>query len=130
MNDFDAIRDALLGAMEQQYAADTEALNTTQRVKQQQLAYSNEARGTLYSGQPTWERAQLASQGATNLAKLQSNYLSNKMGVWDNITKALDQINSYNKAAAAMAKAANNVATGTSGSQSYLELYKSLAGGN
>lgn len=129
-SEFDAIRDQLLRAMEQQYAADTEALNTTQRVKQQQLAYSNEARGTLYSGQPTWERAQLASQGATNLAKLQSNYLSNKMDVWDNITKALDQINSYNKAAAAMAKAASNVATGTSDNQSLLELYKSLAGGN
>lgn len=129
-SEFDTIRDALLKAMEDQYAVDVATNQENQKIGQQKIMYGAEARGTLYSGQPTWERAQLASQGATNLAKLQSNYLSNKMGVWDNITKALDQINSYNKAAAAMAKAASNVATGTSGSQSYLELYKSLAGGN
>lgn len=128
MNDFDAIRGALLGAMEQQYATDIEALNTTQRVKQQQLAYSNEARGTLYSGQPTWERAQLAASGATNLAKIQSDYLKNRLNVWDNITKTVDQINSYNKAAAAMAKAASNVSGGGSTSTSYLDFYKSLTG--
>lgn len=129
MNDFDAIRDALFGAMEQQYAADTEALNTTQRVKQQQLAYNNEARGTLYSGQPTWERAQLAASGATNLAKIQSDYLKNRLNVWDNITKTVDQINSYNKAAAAMARAASNVSTTTTSGTSFLDLYNSLQGG-
>lgn len=128
-SEFDAIRDQLLQAMEQQYATDQQALQTNQRLGQQKLMYSNEARGTLYSGQPTWERAQLASQGATDLAKLQSSYLSNRMDVWDSITKALDQINSYNKAAAAMQKAASNVATGTSSGQSFLELYESLTGG-
>lgn len=128
-NEFDAIRDQLLRAMEDQYAVDVAANEEAQKIGQQKLIYSNEARGTLYSGQPTWERAQLASQGATNLAKLQSNYLSNKMDIWDNITKTLDQINSYNKAAAAMAKAASNVVTNTTSGQSFLDLYNSLQGG-
>lgn len=128
-SEFDAIRDQLLQAMENQYATDQQALATNQRLAQQRLMYNAEGRGNLYSGQPTWERAQLASQGATNLAKLQSDYLKNRFSVWDNITKAIDQINSYNKAAAAMAKAASNVSTSTSSGQSFLELYESLAGG-
>lgn len=127
--EFDTIRDQLLKAMEDQYATDVAANETNQRLGQQKLMYSNEARGTLYSGQPTWERAQLASQGATNLAKIQSNYLTNRLNVWDSITKTMDQINSYNKAAAAMAKAAKNVTTGTTSGQSFLELYNELQGG-
>lgn len=128
-NEFDAIRDQLLKAMEDQYATDVAANEEAQKIGQQKLMYSNEARGTLYSGQPTWERAQLASQGATKLAKIQGDYLNNKLNVWDNITKTLDQINSYNKAAAAMAKAASNVSTSTVTGQSFLDLYNSLQGG-
>lgn len=128
-SEFDAIRDQLLRAMEDQYAVDVAANDEAQKIGQQKLMYSNEARGTLYSGQPTWERAQLASQGATNLAKIQGDYLKNKLNVWDSITKTLDQINSYNKAAAAMAKATSNVATGTVSGQSFLDLYNSLQGG-
>ena len=127
--DFDTIRDELLKAMEDQYAADVTANETAQRLGQQKLMYSNDARGTLYSGQPTWERAQLASEGAANLAKIQNNYLNNKLNVWDSITKTLDQINSYNQAAAAMAKAASNVASTTSSGQSFLDLYNELQGG-
>lgn len=128
-SEFDTIRDTLLKAMDDQYAVDVATNQENQKIGQQKLMYSNEARGTLYSGQPTWERAQLTSQGTTNLAKIQSNYLKNKLSVWDNITKAIDQINSYNKAAAAMAKATSNVATGTVSSQSFLDLYNSLQGG-
>lgn len=129
-SEFDTIRDQLLKAMDDQYATDVAANETAQRLGQQKLMYTNEARGTLYSGQPTWERAQLASTGATNLAKIQNSYLKNKLNVWDNITKTLDQINSYNKAAAAMAKATSNVSTGTVSGQSFLDLYNSLQGGD
>ena len=127
---FDAIRDQLLQAMDQQYSADVKANETNQLLGQQKLMYNNEARGTLYSGQPTWERAQLAATGATNLAKIQNDYLKNKLTVWDNITKTMDQINSYNKAAAALAKAASNTSTSTSSGTSFLELYNSLTGGD
>lgn len=127
--DLDAIREALFEAMDQQYAADKATLEENQKLGQQQIMYSNDARGTLYSGQPTWERAQHAAEGVESLAKLNSNYMKNKLDVWNNITNTLDQINSYNKAAAAMAKAASNVATNTSSGQSFLDLYNSIYGG-
>lgn len=127
--DLDAIRDTLFQAMDQQREADIAANNTNQLLGQQKIMYANDARGTLYSGQPTWERAQLAATGAQNLAKINSEYMKNKLNVWNSITNTLDQINSYNKAAKAMSKAAANVATGTSDGQSFLDLYNSIYGG-
>lgn len=126
----DEIRDALFQAMDDQLAVDTEAQATNYRLGQQKLMYNNDARGTLYSGQPTWERANLAAQNTAALADLNNKYLKQKLSVWDNITNTLDQINSYNKAAAAMAKAASNVSSGTTAdAQSFLDLYNSLQGG-
>ena len=77
--DLDAIRDTLFQAMDQQREADIAANNTNQLLGQQKIMYANDARGTLYSGQPTWERAQLAASGATNLAKIESEYMKNKL---------------------------------------------------
>lgn len=128
--DLDAIRDTLFQAMDQQREADIAANNTNQLLGQQRIMYANDARGTLYSGQPTWERAQLAATGAQNLAKINSEYMKNKLNVWNSITNTLDQINSYNKAAEALAKASSNVATGTTAGQSFLDLYNELYGGN
>ena len=78
---------------------------------------------------PTWERAQLASQGVSNLADINNKYLNKKLDIWTNITKTLDQINSYNKAAAAMSKATSNVSNGGNTNQSVLEIYNGLTGG-
>lgn len=128
--DLDAIREQLFQAMDQQREADKAALDENQKLGQQKIMYSNDARGTLYSGQPTWERAQLAASGAQELAKINSNYMKNKLDVWNNITNTLDQINSYNKAAKALTKAAANVTTGTSSGQSFLDLYNELYGGD
>ena len=128
--DLDAIREQLFQAMDQQREADKAALDENQKLGQQKIMYANDARGTLYSGQPTWERAQLAASGAQNLAKINSEYMKNKLSVWDNITNTLDQINSYNKAAKALTKAAANVTTGTSSGQSFLDLYNELYGGD
>lgn len=127
--DLDAIREQLFQAMDAQREADIAALNEDQKLGQQKIMYANDARGTLYSGQPTWERATLAAQGATNLAKTNSDYMKNKLSVWESITNTLDQINSYNKAAKAMAKAASNVATETTEGTSFLDLYNELYGG-
>lgn len=127
--DLDSIREALFQAMDEQRAADIAANDTNQLLGKQKIMYNNDARGTLYSGQPTWERAQLAATGATNLAKIDDSYLKQKLSIWDNITKTLDQINSYNKAAAAMSKAASNVASTTTSGTSFLDLYNSLSGG-
>lgn len=127
--DIDSIREALFQDMEAQREADIAANAEAQKIGQQKIMYNNDARGTLYSGQPTWERAQLAAQGVSNLADIQSKYLKQKLNVWDNITNTLDQINSYNRAAAAMAKAATNVATTTNSGTSFLDLYNGLNGG-
>lgn len=130
--DLDAIREQLFQAMDDQRAADLAALDENQKLAQQKIMYANDARGTLYSGQPTWERAQTAATGASELSKINSDYMKNKLNVWDSITSTLDQINSYNKAAAALTKAASNVSSNktTSTSQAYLDLYNSLYGGN
>jgi hypothetical protein len=128
--DIDSIRETLFQAMDDQYAADKEANETNYRLGQQKLMYNNDARGTLYSGQPTWERAQLAASNISNIAKTDANYLKQKLSIWDNITNTLDQINSYNKAAAALAKASKNVATSTSSGTSFLDLYNNLPKGD
>lgn len=125
--DLDQIRDTLFEAMEQQRQADIAANDTNQLLGQQKIMYNNDARGTLYSGTPTWERAQLASQGVSNLADINNKYLGKKLDIWNNITRTLDQINSYKKAAAAMNKASSNVSS--SASSSYADIYASLLGG-
>ena len=125
--DIDAIRDTLLQSMEDQYVADVAANEQNQKLAQQKIMYSNDARGTLYSGQPTWDRAQNAATGLANLSSIQTNYLKNKLNVWDNITNTLDQINSYNKAAAALAQATNKASA--TDEASFWEIYNSLVGG-
>ena len=125
--DLDAIKETLFEAMDKQREADLASLEEQQKLGQQKIMYSNDTRGTLYSGQPTWERAQLAAQGLANRTEIQNNYMKNKLDVWNNITKTLDQINSYNKAAAAMAKASSNISSGTA--KTYIDYYNSLNGG-
>ena len=125
--ELDQIRDLLFENMEQQKAADIAANETNQLLGQQKIMYNNDARGTLYSGQPTWERAQLAAEGVSNIADINNKYLGKKLDIWNNITKTLDQINSYKKAAAAMNKASSNVSS--SASSSYADIYASLLGG-
>ena len=78
----DEIREALFQAMDDQQAADEAAANEAYKVNQQKLMYNNDARGTLYSGQPTWERAQLAASNVANIADIQQKALGKKIDVW------------------------------------------------
>ena len=126
----DEIREALFSAMDEQQAADEAAAKENYKLGQQKLMYANDARGSLYSGQPTWERAQMASGYITNLADIQQKALSQRLSIWDKITSTMDQINSYNKAAADMAKAASASTTSTGASNSFLDLYNELNGGS
>lgn len=130
MDEIEKIRDTLFQAMDEQYATEKKNNEVQQKLGQQQIMYNNDARGTLYSGQPTWERAQLAATGAQNLAKLGSNYMSQKLDIWNNLTSTLDQIESYNKAAAAMAQSTADVESVKNAATSYAELYASLQGGS
>lgn len=120
-NELDNIRNTLLQSMDNQLAANVAANEQSQKLAEQKLMYSNEARGTLYSGQPTWERAQVAADSLQNLAKIQESDLNQRVNIWTKIANTLDQINSYNKAA--------NTLTGNTNS-SFLEYYNSLLGGN
>lgn len=124
--DIDQIRELLFQNMDEQLAADVAANEEAQKLGQQKIMYSNEGRGTLYSGQPTWERAQLAATGVENLAKIYSTDLGDRVKVWDTITDTLDRINSYNEAAKALTKSASS----NTSSSSFLEIYNSLTGGN
>jgi len=126
----DEIREALFSAMDEQQAADEAAAKENYKLGQQKIMYANDARGSLYSGQPTWERAQMASGYVTNLADIQQKALNQRLSIWDKITSTMDQINSYNKAAAAMAKAASTSTTSTDASNSFLDLYNELNGGS
>lgn len=127
----DEIREALFQAMDDQQAADEAAANEAYKVNQQKLMYNNDARGTLYSGQPTWERAQLAASNIANIADIQQKALGKRIDVWEKITSAMDQINSYNKAAATLARASGGTSStaNTGTSQSFLDLYNELHGG-
>lgn len=126
----DEIREALFSAMDDQLAKDTAASEESYKLGQQKIMYNNDARGSLYSGQPTWERAQLAAQNVSNIADINSKYLKQKLSIWDNIVDTLDKINSYNKAAAAMNKAAGKGGGGTTdNSNPYAGLYNELNGG-
>ena len=127
----DEIREALFSAMDDQLAKDTAASEESYKLGQQKIMYNNDARGSLYSGQPTWERAQLAAENVSNIADINSKYLKQKLSIWDNIVDTLDQINSYNKAAAAMNKAAGKSGGSTSNNNSnpYAGLYNELNGG-
>ena len=124
--DLDQIRETLFQAMDDQYAADKAALEESQKIGQQKIMYSNDARGTLYSGQPTWDRSQLVAQGVQNLSNLNEKYMNNKLNTWNKITDILDKINSYNKAAAALSKATKNTVSGTSNGTSLLDLYNGM----
>lgn len=126
----DEIREALFSAMDEQQAADEAAAKENYKLGQQKLMYANDARGSLYSGQPTWERAQLASGYVANLADIQQKALNQRLSIWDKITSTMDQINSYNKAAAAMAKAASTSPASTGATNSFLDLYNELNGGS
>lgn len=125
----DEIREALFNAMDDQLAKDTAASEESYKLGQQKIMYNNDARGSLYSGQPTWERAQLASQNVSDIAKINNDYLKQRLSIWDNIVNTLDQINSYNKAAAAMNKAAGKGGSTSGTSDPYADLYNSIYGG-
>lgn len=128
----DEIREALFGAMDNQLASDTAASEESYKLGQQKIMYNNDARGSLYSGQPTWERAQLAASHLSDIADINNKYLKQKLSIWDNITNTLDQINSYNKAANAMKRAAGNTSSSSGNgntAQQFLDLYNSLHGG-
>lgn len=95
-------RDILQQAMDQQWLDNQRAVDANRILADQKTAYENEARGTYYSGIPTWQRAQNAVSAAESLNDVNSQYAQNKVKIWNSVQDTLDKIASYNEAAAAL----------------------------
>lgn len=104
-------RNILQQALDQQLADQKKQIDANRRLQDQQITYANEARGTLYSGMPTWQRSQLAVETAPSLAKLNQSYAKNKINLWNSVQDTIDQINAYNEAAQQLGGGAVGVET-------------------
>jgi len=107
-------RDILQQAMDQQWLDNQRAVDANRILADQKTAYENEARGTYYSGLPTWQRAQNAVSAAESLNDVNSQYAQNKVKIWNSVQNTLDQIASYNEAAAALGAGTTGIAPGFS----------------
>ena len=96
--DLESQRNVLLDAIQQQYKDNAAVLEDNRRLADEKISYSNEARGTYYSGQPTWERMQNAVNYGDKMNDLNSNLLKTQDALWGNIEKYLDKINAYKSA--------------------------------
>lgn len=95
-------RNLLQQALDKQFEDQKRQIDANRRLQDQQITYANEARGTLYSGMPTWQRTQLAVETSPSIAKINQNYAKNKINLWNSVQDTIDQINAYNEAAQAL----------------------------
>lgn len=85
-------------AIAKQYQDNVAANEANRRLADERISYSNEARGTYYSGIPTWERAQNAITYADKLNEINKSYASTQNSLWNTVQDYLDKINAYNEA--------------------------------
>lgn len=85
-------------AIAKQYQDNMAANEANRRLADERISYSNEARGTYYSGIPTWERAQNAITYADKLNEINKSYASTQNSLWDTVQDYLDKINALNEA--------------------------------
>jgi hypothetical protein len=90
----------------QQYQDNLAANEANRRLADEQISYGNEARGTYYSGIPTWQRAQNAVSYADKANTINLNYANQATNLWNNISDYYDKINAYNEAAGVAAATA------------------------
>lgn len=105
-------RDILQQAMDQQWLDNQKAVDANRILADQKTAYENEARGTYYSGLPTWQRAQNALDAADSLNNINKNYAENRVKIWNSVQETLDKIAAYNEAAADFGNAGTGIAPG------------------
>lgn len=85
----------------QQYKDNLAANEANRRLADEKISYQNEARGTYYSGIPTWQRAQNATAYAEKANEINLNYANTQNNLWNTISDYFDKINAYNEAAGA-----------------------------
>lgn len=110
-------RNILQQAMDQQLEDNYRAVDANRILADQKIAYENEARGTYFSGLPTWQRAQNAVSAAESLADVNQQYAQNKVKIWNSVQNALDQIAAYNEAATQLGAGTAGLAGGFSATQ-------------
>lgn len=99
----------LSDALQQQYQSNVAANEANRRLADEQISYANEARGTYYSGIPTWQRAQNAVTYADKLNDINLNYANAQNKIWNSVQNYIDQINAYNEASGAPALSAPSI---------------------
>ena len=82
----------------QQYKDNLAAYEANRRLADEKISYQNEARGTYYSGQPTWERAQNAITYADKANDINLSYSNQQNKLWNTVSDYIDRINAYNEA--------------------------------
>ena len=87
----------------QQYKDNLAANEANRRLADEQISYANEARGTYYSGIPTWQRAQNATTYADKANDINLNYANTQTNLWNTVQDYMDKINAYNEAAGSAA---------------------------
>lgn len=96
---------AILNDLYAKQYQDNLALNeSNRRLADEKISYANEARGTYYSGIPTWERSQNAITYANNANEINLNYANQQNKLWNTVSDYIDQINAYNEAAKSSAR--------------------------
>ena len=82
----------------QQYQDNLAANEANRRLADEQISYNNEARGTYYSGIPTWQRSQNAVAYADKANDISLNYANQQNKLWNSVADYIDRINAYNEA--------------------------------
>lgn len=86
-----------------QYQDNLATNETNRRLADEKISYNNEARGTYYSGIPTWERSQNAITYAEKANEINENYANQQSKIWNTVSEYIDKINAYNEAAGSSA---------------------------
>ena len=95
----------------QQYKDNLAANEANRRLADEKIGYQNEARGTYYSGIPTWERAQNAVTYAEKANDINLNYANAQTSLWNTVQDYIDKINAYNEASGAAAMSVPNISS-------------------
>lgn len=88
----------------QQYQDNLAANEANRRLADEKISYNNEARGTYYSGIPTFERAQNATEYANKANDINLSYANQQNKLWNTVSEYIDKINAYNEAAGSAAR--------------------------
>ena len=109
--DVESQKNVLLDAIQQQYQDNVAATEANRKLADEKISYANEAKGTYYSGIPTWQRAQNAAVYAEKMSDLNKGLMTAQESVWKTVSDYLDKISAYNEAA----KNNNNTSKSKSG---------------